>query len=67
MELHASPQNETTPFEPASPYGVAKLYSYWITKVYRSAYGIFACNGILFNHRAQDEGIHLFLKKLPKH
>ena len=46
------PQKETTPFYPRSPYGVAKLYSYWITVNYREAYNIFACNGILFNHES---------------
>ena len=45
-----SPQNENTPFHPRSPYGVAKLYAYWITVNFREAYGIYACNGILFNH-----------------
>ncbi len=44
------PQTETTPFYPRSPYGVAKLYAYWIVKNYREAYGMYACNGILFNH-----------------
>ena len=44
------PQNETTPFYPRSPYGVAKLYAFWIVKNYREAYNMFACNGILFNH-----------------
>src|SRR5216684_8602594 len=44
------PQSETTPFHPRSPYGVAKLYAYWITINYRESYGLFACNGILFNH-----------------
>ncbi len=48
----ASPQNELTPFCPRSPYGVAKLYAYWITVNYREAYGFFACNGILFNHES---------------
>src|SRR6195256_442052 len=46
------PQNEATPFYPRSPYGVAKLYAYWITVNYREAYGIYACNGILFNHES---------------
>ena len=48
------PQNEKTFFHPASPYGVAKLYAHWITINYREAYGIFACNGILFNHESQE-------------
>ena len=51
-----SPQKETTPFYPRSPYGVAKLYAYWITINYREAYGIFACNGILFNHESPRRG-----------
>ena len=46
------PQNESTPFHPKSPYGVAKLYAYWITVNYREAYGLFACNGLLFNHES---------------
>ena len=50
------PQKETTPFYPRSPYGVAKLYAYWITVNYREAYGIFACNGILFNHESPLRG-----------
>ena len=48
--IQESPQTETTPFHPRSPYGVAKMYGHWITKNYREAYGIFASNGILFNH-----------------
>ena len=50
------PQNENTPFYPRSPYGVAKLYAYWITVNYREAYGMFACNGILFNHESPCRG-----------
>jgi GDPmannose 4,6-dehydratase len=50
------PQRETTPFYPRSPYAVAKMYAYWITVNYREAYGIYACNGILFTMRAQSEG-----------
>jgi GDPmannose 4,6-dehydratase len=50
--VRESPQKETTPFYPRSPYGVAKLYAYWITVNYREAYGIYACNGILFNHES---------------
>ena len=46
------PQRETTPFHPRSPYGVAKLYAYWITVNYREAYGMYACNGLLFNHES---------------
>src|SRR6187431_3329964 len=50
--VQAVPQSETTPFYPRSPYAVAKLYGYWITVNYREAYGMFACNGILFNHES---------------
>ena len=50
------PQKETTPFYPRSPYGVAKLYGFWIAKNYREAYGMFACNGILFNHESPLRG-----------
>ena len=50
------PQNENTPFYPASPYGVAKLYAHWITINYRESYDIFACNGILFNHESPRRG-----------
>ena len=49
-KIQENPQKETTPFYPRSPYGVAKLYAYWIVINYREAYGIYACNGILFNH-----------------
>ena len=49
-KVRETPQNESTPFYPRSPYGVAKLYAHWITVNYREAYGMFACNGILFNH-----------------
>src|SRR2546425_13241588 len=50
------PQSETTPFCPCSPYGCAKAYAYWITRNYREAYGLFACNGILFNHESPRRG-----------
>ncbi len=50
------PQKETTPFYPRSPYGVAKIYSYWLTINYREAYNIYACNGILFNHESPRRG-----------
>src|SRR6476619_4706219 len=50
------PQKETTPFYPRSPYGVAKLYAYWITVNYRESYGMYACNGILFNHESPRRG-----------
>jgi len=58
------PQNEETPFYPRSPYGVAKLYSYWMTKNYREAYGLFACNGILFNHESERRGETFVTKKI---
>ncbi len=58
------PQNETTPFYPRSPYGVAKLYSYWIVKNYREAYGLFACNGILFNHESPRRGGTFVTRKI---
>jgi len=58
------PQNEETPFYPRSPYGAAKLYSYWMTKNYREAYGIFACNGILFNHESERRGETFVTKKI---
>lgn len=58
------PQNEETPFYPRSPYGVAKLYSYWMTRNYREAYGVFACNGILFNHESERRGETFVTKKI---
>lgn len=58
------PQTETTPFYPRSPYGVAKLYGYWITKNYREAYGCFACNGILFNHESPLRGETFVTRKI---
>jgi GDPmannose 4,6-dehydratase len=58
------PQNETTPFYPRSPYGVAKLYSFWITKNYREAYGMFATNGILFNHESPRRGETFVTRKI---
>jgi GDPmannose 4,6-dehydratase len=58
------PQNEETPFYPRSPYGAAKLYSYWMTKNYREAYGVFACNGILFNHESERRGETFVTKKI---
>tara|TARA_B100000925_G_scaffold287532_1_gene266969 strand:- start:494 stop:1594 length:1101 start_codon:yes stop_codon:yes gene_type:complete len=60
------PQNETTPFYPRSPYGVAKLYSYWITINYREAYGIYACNGILFNHESPRRGETFVTRKITR-
>jgi GDPmannose 4,6-dehydratase len=60
------PQNETTPFYPRSPYGVAKMYAYWITVNYREAYGIFACNGILFNHESPLRGETFVTRKITR-
>ncbi len=60
------PQNETTPFYPRSPYGAAKVYSYWITRNYREAYGLFACNGILFNHESPRRGETFVTKKITR-
>ncbi len=60
------PQRETTPFYPRSPYGVAKLYAYWITVNYREAYGIFACNGILFNHESPKRGETFVTRKITR-
>jgi len=60
------PQNETTPFHPRSPYAVAKLYAYWITVNYREAYGIFACNGILFNHESPTRGENFVTRKITR-
>lgn len=59
-----TPQNENTPFQPCSPYGTAKLYAYWIVKNYRDAYGIFAVNGILFNHESPRRGENFVSKKI---
>lgn len=58
------PQNENTPFYPRSPYGVAKLYAYWIVRNYREAYGLFACNGILFNHESERRGHNFVTQKI---
>ena len=58
------PQNEETPFYPRSPYGAAKLYSYWMTRNYREAYGLFACNGILFNHESERRGETFVTRKI---
>lgn len=61
-----APQNEKTPFYPRSPYGAAKLYAYWVTVNYREAYGLFACNGILFNHESPRRGETFVTKKITK-
>lgn len=60
------PQKETTPFYPRSPYGVAKMYSYWLTINYREAYNIYACNGILFNHESPRRGNSFVTKKITE-
>ncbi|MGB7547711.1 MAG: GDP-mannose 4,6-dehydratase [Terracidiphilus sp.] len=60
------PQKETTPFYPRSPYAVAKLYAYWITVNYREAYGIYACNGILFNHESPQRGETFVTRKITR-
>jgi GDPmannose 4,6-dehydratase len=65
-KVQAVPQNETTPFYPRSPYGVAKLYAYWITVNYREAYGMFACNGILFNHESPLRGETFVTRKITR-
>ena len=59
-----APQSEATPFYPKSPYGAAKLYSFWITKNYRESYGLFACNGILFNHESPRRGETFVTRKI---
>ena len=60
------PQNENTPFYPRSPYGVAKLYAHWITVNYRESYGIYACNGILFNHESYRRGETFVTRKITR-
>ena len=61
-----APQNESTPFYPKSPYGAAKLYSYWVTVNYRESYGLYGCNGILFNHESPRRGETFVTKKVTK-
>lgn len=63
-KVQETPQRETTPFYPRSPYGVAKLYGYWIIKNYREAYNMFACNGILFNHESERRGLTFVTRKI---
>ncbi|NCF70456.1 MAG: GDP-mannose 4,6-dehydratase [Chlamydiales bacterium] len=65
-EVVETPQSETTPFNPCSPYAVAKLYGFWITKLYREAYGIFAVNGILFNHESPRRGETFVTRKITQ-
>jgi GDPmannose 4,6-dehydratase len=64
--IGAAPQNEQTPFHPRSPYGVAKLYAYWITVNYREAYGLYACNGVLFNHESPIRGETFVTRKVTR-
>lgn len=64
--VRESPQKESTPFHPRSPYGVSKLYAYWITVNYREAYGMFACNGILFNHESPTRGETFVTRKITR-
>jgi GDPmannose 4,6-dehydratase len=63
-KVQAPIQNESTPFYPRSPYGVSKLFGYWITKNYREAYGMFACTGILFNHESERRGVDFVTRKI---
>ena len=65
-KVHETPQNEETAFYPRSPYGAAKLYAYWITINYREAYGLFACNGILFNHESPRRGETFVTRKITR-
>jgi GDPmannose 4,6-dehydratase len=65
-KVQETPQSETTPFYPRSPYGVAKLYAFWIVKNYRESYGMFACNGILFNHESERRGEEFITRKITK-
>jgi GDPmannose 4,6-dehydratase len=65
-KVQETPQTETTPFYPRSPYGVAKLYAYWITVNYREAYGVYACNGILFNHESPIRGETFVSRKITR-
>ncbi len=65
-EVQETPQNENTPFHPRSPYGVAKMYAYWITVNYRESYGIYACNGILFNHESPRRGETFVTRKITR-
>lgn len=65
-KVHETPQTEKTPFYPRSPYAVAKLYAYWITVNYREAYGLYACNGILFNHESARRGETFVTRKITR-
>ncbi|MCF0235027.1 MAG: GDP-mannose 4,6-dehydratase, partial [Thermoguttaceae bacterium] len=65
-DVREKPQRETTPFAPRSPYAVAKLFAYWTTVNYREAYGVFACNGILFNHESPTRGENFVTRKITR-
>jgi GDPmannose 4,6-dehydratase len=65
-KVQETPQRETTPFHPRSPYGVAKLYAYWIAVNYRESYGMYACNGILFNHESPQRGETFVTRKITR-
>ncbi len=65
-QVTETPQNENTPFHPRSPYGVSKLYAYWITVNYREAYGMYACNGVLFNHESPRRGEMFVTRKVTR-
>ena len=65
-KVQETPQKETTPFYPRSPYGAAKLYAYWVTINYREAYGLFACNGILMNHESERRGETFVTRKITR-
>ena len=65
-KVHEVPQRETTPFHPRSPYGVSKVFSYWATVNYRESYGMFACNGILFNHESPRRGETFVTRKISR-
>ena len=64
--MQETPQKESTPFYPRSPYGVAKLYAYWITVNYRESYGMYACNGVLFNHESPRRGETFVTRKITR-
>src|SRR5205085_3406233 len=65
-QVRETPQRETTPFHPRSPYGVSKVFGYWITRNYREAYGMFAVNGILFNHESPRRGPTFVTRKITR-
>src|SRR5437660_7736142 len=65
-KVRETPQRETTPFYPRSPYGVAKAYGHWITVNYRESYGLYACSGILFNHESPRRGLEVVTRKITR-